>query len=301
MTDTHPNRARRRTSRHATMVSVLAAASVLIAACGSAGTELIAGVGDLGHVHDLVLDDDGVLLVASHTGLYRIESPDRAVLVGAKHHDLMSMTGLEDGVLMASGHPDLRFEEYRVEGQPAVLGLARSSNGGESWEILDLLGHADFHALVPVGDGLFAAESAGRIWYMDPDDEWDQLGEVDARDLAIAPNDSNHQIAPDYEGGVWASSDGAVNWTRIEGAPALVEIEWVDTEMILGVDSAGVIWASAMPQDPWTEIATGPSEVETFYVDPAGSWWVAVHGGAIERSDDRGVSWIEVYAPPDNR
>jgi hypothetical protein len=212
----------------------------------------------------------------------------------------MSMAAM-DGDLMASGHPDLRLEEYRVEGQPALLGLARSGDGGQSWEVLDLLGHADFHALVPHTGGLFAAEGSGRIWRLDPDDEWTQLGEVDARDLAIAPDDANRQVAADYQGSVWASSDAAMTWAPVAGTPALVEIEWIDSKTLLGADAAGSIWESEAPEGPWTQTATGPADVETFYVDPTGSWWIAIHGGTISRSDDRGNSWVNVYAPPDER
>ncbi len=281
-----------------TVVSLVVVVGLLAAACGSGDSEFVAGAGDLGHIHDLVLDDGGQLLVASHSGLYRIEAADRAVLVGTERHDLMAMAALDDGGLTAGGHPDLRAEEYRVEDRPPFLGLARSSNGGESWEVVDLLGDADFHALVPDGDGLFAAETSGRIWYLDAEGEWSQLGEVNARDLAIDPDDSDRQLAPDYEGSVWVSSDGAASWTRLRAGPSLLEVEWVDTTRILGADETGSIWATQRPEDPWVEIAVAPAGVETFYVDPSGSWWITVRGGAISRSDDQGSTWAQVYVPP---
>ncbi|MFV1991827.1 MAG: WD40/YVTN/BNR-like repeat-containing protein [Acidimicrobiales bacterium] len=281
------------------MMLILAALGLLAAACGSNDAEIVAGQDDLGHIHDLAVDGDGQLLVASHSGLYRIESSDRAVLVGEEQHDLMAMTAQQDGVLFASGHPDLRLEKYQVEGRPPFLGLARSNDGGETWEVLDLLGEADFHALALDGEGLFAAEgSSGRIWHRDGQGEWSQLGEINARDLAIGPGDSRQQIAPDFDGLVWVSADGAVSWSQAESAPALVEIEWTAQDTILGIDALGSIWSADQPQGPWSEIALGPLDVETFYVDSSDTWWVAVKGGAISRSVDEGSTWTEIYQPP---
>ena len=66
----------RRSRRFAT---VAIAVALFVAACGSSPREIVARGGDLDHVHDLVLDTDATLLVASHMGLYRIEAIDRAV------------------------------------------------------------------------------------------------------------------------------------------------------------------------------------------------------------------------------
>lgn len=285
----------------ATTRSLIAAAIALVlttGACSSTGTAVVAGDGDLGHIHDLVIDDNGVLLAATHRGLFRIENTERAVLVGTEQHDLMSMAMLDDGALVASGHPDLRLEKYRVDDRPPFLGLASSSDGGENWDAVDLLGDADFHALVPHSFGLFGAETSGRIWFLDPDAGWTKLGEVEARDLAIDPSDASQLLAPDYDGGVWASADDAATWSLVDAAPNLVEIEWPESARILGIDETGSIWAADAPDGEWVQIGTGPAEVETFYVDESGSWWVAVHGGAISRSDDDASSWVEVYTPP---
>lgn len=280
------------------MTLLIAASFVALAACGGGTDEFVARAGDLGHIHDLALDENGMLLVASHSGLYRIENESRAVRIGVQH-DLMAMTLLPDGDLLASGHPNLLLEEFQVENRPPFLGLARSTDGGQNWDELDLLGEADFHALVPTDDGLYAAETAGRVWFQDPDAGWITLGEVEARDLALDPVDSRRQLAPDYDATVWISDDGATSWTRATDAPALIEIEWIRSDEILGVTEVGTVWSATSPAGPWIEIRSGPADVETFYVDPTGSWWVTVHGGEISRSDDQGNSWRVVYAPPD--
>ncbi len=278
---------------------MLIALVTLAAACSSGSSETVAGQDDLGHIHDLAFDDEENLLVATHSGLYRIEGADRAVLVGEVQHDLMAMTDGSNGTLIASGHPDLTRPEYEVEGKPPFLGLATSEDFGESWDVIGLLGEADFHALVVQDDGLFAAEgSGGRIWFLNSQQEWSQLGEVDARDLAINPADSSRQLAADYAESVWVSIDGARSWTELPEAPGLLEIEWLDPRTILGVDAAGSVWIAEEPLGDWTEIATGPADVETFYVDPTGDWWVTVVGGEISMSEDNGKSWSVVYSPP---
>lgn len=58
------------------------------------------------------------------------------------------------------------------------------------------------------------------------------------------------------------------------------------------------VWATDSPDGTWTEVATGPRGIETLHVDAARSWWVAVHGGAVSRTDDQGVTWLELYIPP---
>lgn len=286
----------RRSRRFAT---VAIAVALFVAACGSSPREIVARGGDLDHVHDLVLDTDATLLVASHMGLYRIEAIDRAVLVGTEQHDLTSLARLDTGELVASGHPSLLTPDYHVEGKPPLFGLAQSSDGGLSWRAEALIGEADFHALVPHGDGVFAAESGGRVWFRDADGSWSQLGEIQAMDLAIDPRDANRQLAPDYDGMMWASTDGAMNWAQLEHTPALVEVEWPDRNTILGIDQAGNIWFATALDSGWEQVASGPTEPKALYVDGGGTWWVAVRGGAIARSDDAGDTWADVYIPPD--
>ncbi len=275
---------------------------MLLAACGFGRSDVVASAGDLGHIHDLAFNSEGQLLAGSHTGLYRIESVDRAVLVGAEQHDLMAMTRNSDGDLIASGHPDLRVESYRVEGRPPFLGLAKSVDDGSTWSSLELLGDADFHALVPHRDGLFAAETMGQIWFLNLDGEWSQRGSIEAKDLAIDPNDSSQQLVVDWDSQVWVSVDGAQTWQELDDAPGLVEVEWPESGSIVGVDEDGQFWRSSEILGPWQQDVMGPPQVETFMVGLAGkrsgTWWITAVGGEISSSSDQGVTWTPVYVPP---
>lgn len=294
-TPIHPMR-RRPLGRPA--ILLLVAGILVLSGCAGDSDDFVAGAGDLGHIHDLALDEDGTLLVASHSGLYRIEDETRAVLIGVQH-DLMSMTRLPDGDLLASGHPNLLLEEFRVEDRPPFFGLARSTDGGRNWDQLDLLGEADFHALAPVDEGLYAAEATGAVWFRGPDGGWTVMGDVAARDLAVDPANPQRQLAPDDDTVLWVSQDGAATWERAGDAPAFIEVEWVRSDEILGITEAGSIWSASTSSGPWAEIANGPADVETFYVDPTGAWWVTLHGGKISRTDDQGRTWQVEYTPPE--
>ena len=273
-------------------------AAVALTACSSDTGDRVAGPGELGHIHDLVIDEDGSLLVASHSGLYRIESVDRAVLVGSEQHDLMSMAA-DDLDLLASGHPDLRLEKYRVEDHPPHLGLARSSDGGQTWTVeADLLGKHDFHALAPTDVGVYAADTEGVIMRRSPDGEWETLGALAARDLAANPVDPSQLIATDEDGAAWASADGALTWNPLPDAPDVIEIEWIADDQIIAASEEGTLWQTTAPNGDWSEIAIGPSDLETLHIDND-QWWVTVHGGAIHTRTGDGESWTPVYAPPE--
>ncbi|MFT7648747.1 MAG: hypothetical protein ACI8Y4_003499 [Candidatus Poriferisodalaceae bacterium] len=280
------------------LIMAMLGAAIALSACSNGAGDLVAGPGELRHIHDLVIENDGSLLVASHTGLFRVESIDRAVLVGTERHDLMSMTA-DNADIVASGHPDLRPEKYRVDDLPPHMGLARSDDSGQTWTVeADLLGKHDFHALVSTDVGVYAADAAGLIMLRTSSGEWQNLGSVAARDLAANPLALDQLVATDEDGAAWYSSDGAVTWDSLPNAPAAIEIEWTANNQIIAASKDGNLWQTTTPNDTWTKITTGPSEVETLHIEDD-QWWVTIQGGAIHSSTDHGESWTQVYMPPE--
>ncbi len=278
------------------LLPMLAMLAVLVVGCGGGEGPTVAGRFDIGHIHDISIRADGTILMAAHTGLYRVDGPERAVLVGDERHDLMAMTADGDDLLV-SGHPDLQRDEYRVDGHPPFLGLTRSLDEGLSWVPEALLGQADFHALLIAPDGLYALEQSGSLWHRTNEGVWSQLGSVEGRDLALDPADSSQMVVPDYDGAVWLSDDGGRSWATRQGAPALIEVEWVRDEL-LGVTADGDVWRRAASGE-WTRIADAPAgDVDTFHIDSDGMWWLATAGGVLHSSSNGGGAWREVYRPP---
>lgn len=145
----------------------VATVALFVSACSStspAGSS--SGGGDLpdgDHVHALRATDDGALLLGLHGALWRSADGTSWQQLGLEGHDAMAL-----GVA--------------AEGQPLLVGghdvLARSSDGGETFEMLDPsdLPSLDIHALAQapseprtvyayvVGHGIYRSTDTGDPW-----------------------------------------------------------------------------------------------------------------------------------------
>lgn len=126
----------------------LGALAVLVLAAGLwrvAGGDETTPATDAGpvHVHGLGVNPaDEALFIATHTGLYRSgEGDSKSVRVGDSRQDTMGFTVAGADRFLGSGHPDARQD------LPSLLGLIESTDAGETWESISLLGEADFHVL----------------------------------------------------------------------------------------------------------------------------------------------------------
>lgn len=265
---------------------------VAVAACGGESSD---GQITISHIHDIV-ERDGELLLGTHQGLLRLEG-DELQPVGDEVHDYMSVAVLSDGDLVASGHPDMRMEKYRVEGSPSVLGLIRSADGGQNWDIVDLLGQVDFHALAPSGQALYGGGSSGTIWEFRPGASTAHaLGgiEQDLRDLAASPNDEGVLVTTSFDGRVAVTEDAAQTWEFPAGIPNLAEIEWT-AGGITAVDLEGGVWAASDISGPYRQLGQAPDEVDALLVDSEGELWLGTHDGSVWSSSD-GDDWNLVRA-----
>lgn len=223
----------------------------------------------------------GVLLRVVDDG-YRV--------VGGQIHDLMSMTKLDGGALIASGHPDLRLEEYRVEGAPPFLGLITSSDGGTTWEAIGLRGEADFHALDVAGEIILGGDSAGAIWRLDPTGGGKPVGALpfDINDLAISPDDPVVVVATSWEFEFGLSEDAGQTWELQPDAPPAFEIEWSATGPT-GASASGELWSAPAPTGQFERSGEAPGGVQTLLVQD-GSVWAANDGGQLHQRTGDG-SW----------
>lgn len=194
------------------MVAAVAAVA-LVAVAGSSDDDQPAVSGDdaVVHVHGLGVNRaDGALYLATHMGLYRLDTEGRPERVGDSYQDTMGFTVVGFDRFLASGHPDLRDRRLRVDGEPPLLGLVESRDGGATWEPRSLLGEADFHALESI-DGRVYGWNASTAELMVSADlrAWERLSSIEITSFAIDPGDAQRAVAATGDGVVVSTNGGA--------------------------------------------------------------------------------------------
>lgn len=243
------------------------------------------------HVHGLGIDPaDEALFVATHTGLFRVaEGSRKAERVADRYQDTMGFSVVGPRRFLGSGHPDAQDQEL-----PPLLGLIESTDAGETWRPISLLGEADFHLLRSSGtfvygydasnDRLLASTDGGRSW-----EERERPASI--VDVVIDPGDPRRLVATVGGGseGLYSSRDGGRSWERRSGAVGL--LAWPTRERLYLVDGGGRTLASssggegleprgAIGGRPAALVAVGRNEL-----------YAALHDGTIKRSTDGGRTW----------
>jgi hypothetical protein len=199
-------------------LALLVVAAALVAGCGSSGDQgsgrrgdevLVVQAGHQ-HVHGLGVNAaDGDLYIATHNGLWRARAGQiKAKRVGHVQHDLMGFTVVGPDRFLASGHPALHDD------LPPQLGLQRSTNGGEDWDTVSLLGAADLHVLRAAGSRVYGVASGTGAFVTSANGgrSWQQRTPPAAvLDLAIAPGDPSRVVAA-TQTGLLASTDTGLIW-----------------------------------------------------------------------------------------
>lgn len=256
----------------------------------------LAGDPGVSHVHGLGIDPaDGTLYVATHYGTFRIPTQGPAQRVGASYQDTMGFTGAGAHDFLGSGHPDLAGARA---GQPRLLGLIESRDGGVTWASLSLPGGADFHALAYAHDTVYGWDvSTGRFMVSTNRTTWDIRSTVDLESFAVDPSAADHIIAT-TSGGMLESSDGGRAWSKLT-APALAVVSWDATAGLWGADPSGVVSHSSDSGRTWTTAGTLPGEPQAILATPSGLYAAASHDRTgIYRSTDAGKTWQLRYQDP---
>lgn len=274
---------------------LLTLAAALVAGCGgsdepasSAGDQ--SPVSDAGpqHVHGLGVNPaDGDLYIATHSGLWRAAADEtKAERVGDIYHDLMGFTVAGSDDFLASGHPDARHD------LPPQMGLQRSTDGGESWKTLSLLGEADLHVLRAAGQRLYGVDSGtgafltsgdgGRAWR-------ERTPPAPVLDLAIAPGNPTRLVAT-TERGLYSSADTGRTWRPLRDDVAGL-LAWPGEDDLYLVDAAGAVSRSTDGGRTFKRAGTVGSQPEAFAANGERELYAAVHGGQVVMSADGGRSW----------
>lgn len=270
-------------------VVVLAGAAVLLRhAAGPAPSQPAAGAAGVVHIHGLGINPkDGLLYIATHTGLFRLGVNGALERVGTSYQDLMGFTVVGPDRFLASGHPDL--QQMRQQNLPPLLGLLESTDGGRTWQTLSLLGQADFHALRVTHGRVYGWNSNGAFMVSHDGRSWETRSTLALADFAVNPVDLDDVVAT-TQNGVQRSADGGRTWQRLPGAPGLLLLAWARPEALLAIALNGTVYESAdagatwqargaLPRPPAALIAIG----DTLYA--------ATEDGGVYSSSDGGTTW----------
>jgi hypothetical protein len=253
------------------------------------------------HVHGLGINPaDGALLIATHTGLFRVADGARnAERVGESFQDTMGFSVAGPNRFFGSGHPDLNGA--REKGLPPHLGLIESRDGGESWDSVSLLGEADFHVLRFSGDRIYgydasndrllAGGNGGTKWR-----ELPKPGPV--VDLAVAPLTPGRLLlvsAGASEQGLFESRDGGGSWKQISDAVGL--LAWPARDQLYVVSGDGQVFVSADGGRRFERRGEIGGEPAALLAQQADELYVALHDGTIKRSTDGGATWTVRSSP----
>ncbi|GAB3020372.1 hypothetical protein GCM10011376_23560 [Nocardioides flavus (ex Wang et al. 2016)] len=240
----------------------------------------------VGHIHGLGVDPaDDSLYVATHFGLFHVDQSGRPSRVADRYQDTMAFTVVGPGHFLGSGHPDLR------EDLPAHLGLIESTDAGETWTALALLGEADFHILEPAGDVLYAYDAtSARLLRTEDRKSFDEtyrgpvisVAAVDDNDLLIATNGKGQLLSINTRSGE----------TRELGGPSMMYLDTTADGTLAGIDVDGVVRVSTDTGRTWREVGSIGGQPAAFTISDQG--WYGATETAVYRSTDGGDTWSRV-------
>ena len=272
-------------------------ATALLAGCSPTATPDASATGTaptFEHIHELVADPtDGTLLVATHTGLYRlsIAADGTATAVGpigGLDFDPMGFT-IADGIAYASGHPGPTTPD--TFGSPN-LGLITSTDRGESWTNVSLTGETDFHGLtvatsISGSPRVFGYDGSKQriITSLDGGASWSDGAEIAPRDI-LAVGDLLYATTAD---GLAVSSDNGATFTIDTAAPALYVVAADQHDTIAGIDVTGTVWTRPSGGN-WVSGGTVAGAPQAIAVD--GSRLYVADDRGIAYTDDAGATWV---------
>lgn len=241
----------------------------------------------LSHVHSLAVEPvDGTLLVASHSGLFRL-GDSGLERIGENRQDLMGFGVAGPGDYVASGHP------VGTQAGAAIrhLGLIRSRDGGRTWRNVSLGGQADLHILRARGPVMYAYDVAGNRFLVSTNGgrSWQQrrVPSDPIFDLAIDPSRPQRALAV-FRDGLYGTTTGGRRWGLL--SRQLGYLAWPTQRELFLIDVTGTLFTS---EDGvlWQPISTIRATPVAFTARSARELFVATQERTIRTSRDGGRTW----------
>ena len=179
----------------------------------------------------------------------------------------------------------------RTTRSTSPLGLVESTDAGESWRPVSLLGEADLHSIEVAGDRTYAYGSTSQSLIVSDDRQrWTVVAQLLAlRDIATDPDDPDSVLVVSDRGELLRSTGGAEPSPVYGAPPALTAIDWEAGGPLVGVTTEGAVMVSADGEGEWREAGSVGALVEALDVVP-GRWHVATGSDMLESTDD-GATW----------
>ena len=245
------------------------------------------GQPDLVHVHGLGLNRaDGLLYVATHTGLYRLRE-GKPEPVGHRNWDVMGFTIRGPNDFIGGGHPSPA--EIRDGKYPPLLGFIESKDAAKSWDILAMRGETDLHALA-LGQGMIYAVDATKGNFLASGDgkKWETRSQIPAS--SIAAEDDGQRLATTGKG-TQRSADQGRTWTPVPGAPALVLVATQAGVGAWGIDNSSAVY-KADATGTWETVGSLQGRPEAL-IATSDRLYAATDEGIFESRDGR--AWNVLY------
>jgi hypothetical protein len=280
---------------HALSVAALLGA-VVLAGCAASDTTDV----EIAHVHGTAIDPaTGDVYIATHGGLVKgTRDGDHFAwrYVGEQRYDLMGFTqdGVDPQTFYAGGHPGL-------------LGLASSTDGGETWTSHSYFGQADIHAL----SGVPGVPGAMYAWFREPlmrstdgGRTWENLTEFPQGVYSVAAANMDRVYLATRTGLV-VTDDGGRSTTPLAGGTFLKVATNADESVLLAArpgqgerivkavrsTDQGRTWMDVA--DP--ELAAAQHEISLAANPDDAQHWVAVTSmGLAKESRDGGMTWTTI-------
>jgi len=275
------------------------AAFMLLSACGGEAQEAADGAlpatpipaaedPGLVHVHGLGVNPaDGLVYAATHFGLWQLPEEGQAERIGDAGYDLMGFTVVGHDHFQASGHPTM------ADSLPPLLGLIETTDGGQSWRSVSLLGDVDFHALRVAHERVYGWNSSDGAFMVSVDgQEWDRRSTAPIFDFVVDPDDPEAILASVSESfddvRLVRSSDGGRSWAEIDGPP-VARLAWESGDRLWGVGIDGSVWRSSDSGGSWEQADGRVGGRPEAFLDAGEALYVAAGGAILESAD--GGSW----------